>query len=179
MHKTAWIVGRDLLDTEHVIADIDAIRRYNPQRFEMEQLTAIVHEDASRHVCIGYKDLTQNECWVRGHIPESPAMPMPLMCEAAAQLVNYYIVKHELCMPPGCLLGLRRVRCRELVGPGERLFVVVKLLRVRIAQVVSQFQCFVQRKLVCDGILVGGILPRMTASQLPTDTTTYVEASGD
>ena len=28
-------------DVNHVVADIEEIRRYNPQRFEMEQLTAI------------------------------------------------------------------------------------------------------------------------------------------
>lgn len=32
------------LDFQHVIADAAEIRKYNPQRFEMEQLTAIIYE---------------------------------------------------------------------------------------------------------------------------------------
>ena len=38
-------------DLDHVVADIEEIRRYNPQRFEMEQLTAIVYDDVeTRHL---------------------------------------------------------------------------------------------------------------------------------
>ena len=44
-------------DLNHVVADIEEIRRYNPQRFEMEQLTAICYEDPARNICVGYKDL--------------------------------------------------------------------------------------------------------------------------
>ena len=34
-------------DVNQVVADIEEIRRYNPQRYEMEQLTAICFEDPS------------------------------------------------------------------------------------------------------------------------------------
>ena len=43
-----FIVDPDTLDFENVVADIEQIRKYNPQRFEMEQLTAIIFEDAVR-----------------------------------------------------------------------------------------------------------------------------------
>jgi 3-hydroxyacyl-[acyl-carrier-protein] dehydratase len=158
MPRHSWIVEPALLCIEHTVADLRAIRRYNPQRFEMEQLTAVVHEDTGRRVCAGYKDLSDRDFWVRGHIPKLPAMPMPLMCEAASQLVNYYILKHELCLPPGCLVGLRQVRCHRLVLPGDRLFIAVELLKVRLARVVSRFQCIVGQELVCEGILIGGVL---------------------
>ena len=46
------------IDLTKVVADIDTIRKYNPQRFDMEQITAIVHEDAEHNRCIGYKDIT-------------------------------------------------------------------------------------------------------------------------
>jgi 3-hydroxyacyl-[acyl-carrier-protein] dehydratase len=45
-------------DLDHVVADIEEIRRINPQRFEMEQLTAIVFDDMERGICVGYKDVT-------------------------------------------------------------------------------------------------------------------------
>ncbi len=51
-----FIVDPDTLDFSRVVADIDEIRKYNPQRFEMEQLTAIVHEDPENVICVGYKD---------------------------------------------------------------------------------------------------------------------------
>jgi hypothetical protein len=40
------------------LADIEEIRRYYPQRFEMEQLTAIVYENLQDKLCVGYKDVT-------------------------------------------------------------------------------------------------------------------------
>ena len=39
------IIDPDTIDFDRVVADIHEIRKYNPQRFEMEQLTAIVYED--------------------------------------------------------------------------------------------------------------------------------------
>ena len=62
-------------DVGKVIANAEEIRRVNPQRFEMEQLTAICYEDPARNICAGYKDVTSNEFWVRGHMPGMPLMP--------------------------------------------------------------------------------------------------------
>src|SRR5580658_8765811 len=80
------------LDLNRVVADHTAILRVNPQRFEMEQLTAIVHIDTQEHLIAGYKDVRDDEFWVRGHMPDYPLMPGVLMCEAAAQLCSYYVV---------------------------------------------------------------------------------------
>ena len=80
------------LDLSRVVADREAIRRVNPQRFEMEQLTAIVHLDPEQHLVVGYKDVRPDEFWVRGHMPNYPLLPGVIMCEAAAQLCSYYTV---------------------------------------------------------------------------------------
>ena len=79
------------VDLGRVLADHEAIRKVNPQRFEMEQLTAIVHADPAAHLIVGYKDVGTDEFWVRGHMPGYPLLPGVLMCEAAAQLCSYYI----------------------------------------------------------------------------------------
>ena len=39
MPRSSWIVSPEHWDTARVIADINTIRQYNPQRFEMEQST--------------------------------------------------------------------------------------------------------------------------------------------
>jgi 3-hydroxyacyl-[acyl-carrier-protein] dehydratase len=79
------------IDFNHVVADLAEIRRFNPQRFEMEQLTAIIFDDFDRKICAGYKDITENEFWVRGHMPGMPLMPGVLICEAAAQMCAFAI----------------------------------------------------------------------------------------
>ena len=70
-----YIIDPTEYDLGNVLADIHAIRRWTQQRFELEQLTAIVHEDAVRALCVGYKDVTHDEFWVRGHFPSMPVMP--------------------------------------------------------------------------------------------------------
>ena len=84
------------LDLGRVVADLDAIRRVNPQRFEMEQLTAIVHVDPAQHIVAGFKDVAADEFWARGHMPGYPLMPGVLLCELAAQLCSYYVITQNV-----------------------------------------------------------------------------------
>ena len=67
------LVDPATFDTSRVIADREAIRRGNPQRFEMEQLTAIIYLDPKEHLVIGYKDVEADEFWVRGPHARLPA----------------------------------------------------------------------------------------------------------
>ncbi|MBU4398557.1 MAG: beta-hydroxyacyl-ACP dehydratase, partial [Planctomycetes bacterium] len=83
MGRRDLIIDFSEYDLDHVVSDTEAIRRANMQRYEMEQLTAICFEDPERGICVGYKDLTENEFWVRGHMPGMPLMPGVIMCEAA------------------------------------------------------------------------------------------------
>ncbi len=156
MPKRALILDPSEYDLNHSIADIAEIRRYNRQRFEMEQLTAIVYEDSERSICAGYKDLGPNEFWVRGHMPGMPLMPGVIMCEAAAQLASYYVLKHKLMDAPMVGFGgLKDVRFRGIVQPGDRFVVLARLLKTRSTMLTCEFQCLVRQNLVCEGILMG------------------------
>ena len=53
-----------LFDENKPLFTIDDIRECNPQRFEMEQLTGILHVDHEAKGLVGYKDITPNEFWV-------------------------------------------------------------------------------------------------------------------
>jgi 3-hydroxyacyl-[acyl-carrier-protein] dehydratase len=161
------LAGKDLIldfseyDLNQVVADLDAIRRYNPQRYEMEQLTAIVFEDPERQICVGYKDHSHDEFWARGHMPGLPVLPGVLMCEAAAQMCSYYSQKHDLL---GAKMlgfgGMDEIRFRDPVFPGERLVIVSQVLKLRRgAMIVCRFQGFVRETLVCEGNIKGIPLP--------------------
>ena len=168
-----YIIHPSEYDLDTVIADIHEIRRWNRQRFEMEQLTAIVHEDQSRGLCVGYKDVTPDEFWVRGHFPGVPLMPGVLMCEAAAQLSSYYTQRHNLLDAEVIGFGgLEEVRFREPVRPGDRLVITVERVRVRPkAMIVCRFQGLVRESIVVDGVIKGVPLPIELLAQVDKATT--------
>ena len=58
MASKEFIVDLDSIDFDKPVADIHQIRKHNPQRFEMEQLTAIVYEDPEK-CCL---------CWVQRRV---------------------------------------------------------------------------------------------------------------
>lgn len=156
-----FIIHPSGYDLNAVVADLDEIRRYNQQRFEMEQLTAIVHEDLERGLCVGYKDTSTEDFWVRGHFPAVPLMPGVLMCEAAAQLSSYFSQKYRLLEAEMIGFGgLEEVRFREPVRPGDRLVIAVERVRVRPkAMIVCRFQGLVNENIVVDGVIKGVPLP--------------------
>jgi 3-hydroxyacyl-[acyl-carrier-protein] dehydratase len=166
-----FIVDPATLDFSRVIADIHEIRKYNPQRHQMEQLTAVVHEDPQRNVCVGFKDVTTKEFWVAGHMPGMPLMPGVVMLEAAAQLCSYFVGKYDLL---GAAMvgfgGLEEVRFRDPVIPGDRLILMCELLKARRGRMlVSRFQGLVRNGLVVEGILKGVPIPVDALAKLKAD----------
>ncbi|MFM7976678.1 MAG: 3-hydroxyacyl-ACP dehydratase FabZ family protein [Pirellula sp.] len=156
-----FIVDLDKIDLDRPTADSHQIRKLNPQRFEMEQLTAIVYEDPVNVVCAGYKDVSTDEFWVRGHMPGMPLMPGVVMLEAVAQVCCYCAHKYKLLGDSMVGFGgLDEVRFREPVVPGDRLIVMCKLLKLRKPHLlVCHFQGVVGRKLVVEGQLKGIPIP--------------------
>lgn len=144
------------LDLTRVVAGQEALRLAIPQRFEMEQLTAIVLLDGERQLIAGYKDVHADEFWVRGHLPDYPLLPGVLMCEAAAQLCSYYVKVMNLM--EGDFLGfggLENVRFRGLVRPGDRLVLVGKSLRYNRRQMTFNVQGFVGSTMVFHADVLG------------------------
>jgi 3-hydroxyacyl-[acyl-carrier-protein] dehydratase len=149
------------LDLGQVVADKEAIRQVNPQRFELEQLAAIVYLDPAQHLVAGYKDVRPDEFWVRGHLPGYPLLPGVLICEAAAQLCSYYITAHG--QRAGEFMGfggMDHLRFRSPVRPGDRLVLIAKGIRLDRRQPVFNVQGFVGSTMVFDGDIIGVPLTR-------------------
>ena len=161
MGKKELIVDPSCYDFNRPLAGIDEIRKYNKQRFEFEQLTAVVYENHNEVVCVGYKDLAEDEFWVRGHMPGFPLMPGVIMCEVAAQLASYYTLKCRIMDDSTTMgfAGLDKVRFRGMVRPGDRLVMQTKMITARKILVTAHFLGLVGDEIVCEGIIKGVPLP--------------------
>ena len=152
----APLVDPTAIDTSSVLADREAIRCCNPQRYEMEQLTAVVHLDLENKLVIGYKDVGPDEFWVRGHMPDYPLMPGVLMCEAAAQLSSYFCAQVRVHKQGFIAFGgMEDVRFRGQVRPGDRLVLVAKGIRLHRRHTVFECQGFVGGNMVFHGRIIG------------------------
>jgi 3-hydroxyacyl-[acyl-carrier-protein] dehydratase len=137
------------------VFDQDAICRVNPQRFEMQQLDGILWFDKRKAYVLGYKDVTDKEFWVRGHIPGRPLMPGVIQIEAAAQLLSFFVT--QVFEEKGFIGfgGIQRAKFRAPVEPGCRLYLLGHLTEVRPG-----------RRYVCDvqGVVAGTLTLEATIS---------------
>jgi 3-hydroxyacyl-[acyl-carrier-protein] dehydratase len=149
------------LDFDRPVAGIEAIRQWLPQRHAMEQLSGIVLDDVANHLCVGYRNITEDEFWVSGHMPGMPIMPGVIMCECAAQVLTYHIQKNDLSGAEVVGFGgLDGVKFRGVVKPGDRLVMAIQVTKHRRGRMVAaKFQGFVGDSLVCEGELAGVALP--------------------
>ena len=114
------------IDINDIEIDREGIRAVNPHRYEMEQLNGIIKFDPENKIIIGFKEVKDDEFWVRGHIPGRPLFPGVLMMEAAAQLCTYYykrVIEDDRFLGFG---GIDKVKFRGKVIPGDRFIIVAE-----------------------------------------------------
>jgi len=112
------------IDLSRMVCDQEEIRRFNPQRGDMEQLNGIVYAAPEQKQIIGYKDVRLDEFWVDGHIPGRPLLPGVLMIEAGAQLASFFNKRFYDWKGFIGFSGLDDVRFRTQVEPPCRLYIV-------------------------------------------------------
>lgn len=121
------------------VFDKNAICGVNPQRFEMQQLDGILWYDKAKGYILGYKDITDKEFWIRGHIPGRPLMPGVIQIEAAAQLLGFFVQRVYGENGFVGFGGIERAKFRATIEPGCRLYLLGHVTEARRG-----------RKYVCD-----------------------------
>jgi 3-hydroxyacyl-[acyl-carrier-protein] dehydratase len=149
------LVDLSQIDLSKVEDNIEGIRKYNRQRYEMEMLTAVVKFDKEGGYVVAYKDAAPEEFWIRGHIPGRPLMPGVLICECAAQACSYFYGRGSGQDRFLGFAGMEGVKFRGQVLPGDRLVMVAKMREMKSR--LSTFDCqgFVKGQMVFEGTITG------------------------
>ena len=137
------------------IFDEETIGKMNPQRFEMQQLDGILWYDKEKFLILGYKDVTEDEFWVRGHIPGRPLMPAVIMVEAAAQLSSFFVKQiYELEGFIG-FAGIDSTKFRSVVEPGQRLYLLAHITKFKRRKYTCSAQGVVDGTMVFETVVSG------------------------
>ncbi len=141
------------------IFDKEDICKVNPQRFEMQQLDGILWYDKDNYLILGYKEVTENEFWIRGHIPGRPLMPGVIMVEAGAQLSSFFL--KQVFQEKGFIgfAGIEGTKFRLTVEPGQRLYLLGHITkykrRKRSTLVTTDVQGVVEGAIAFEAIVTG------------------------
>lgn len=143
------------IDLTKVIFDKEAICQANPQRYEMQHLDGVIWYNKQKRQVLGYKDLTKNEFWVRGHLPDRPIMPGVIMVEAAAQLSSFFVKKVYGVEGFIGFAGIEATKFRATVEPGKRLYLLGHLTKIKRKKYTCAVQGLVDDKMVFETAVSG------------------------
>lgn len=151
----APLVPEELWNVPNAVVGKARIRELLPQRFEMEHLDGVSYIDVERGHSVGWKDVREDEFWVRGHIPGRPLLPGVIMLEALAQLTS---VACKTVYPDIGFVGFGGVdacKFRQSVVPGDRLVLVAHQVELRPRRAIYDTQGWVDGRLAVEARITG------------------------
>ena len=149
------LVPRDLWNAGTPVIDKDGIREILPQRFEMEHLDGVSLLAVDEGLVAGWKDVRDDEFWVRGHLPDRPLLPGVVMLEALAQLTSIACLKVYPEIGFVGFGGLDKCKFRRSIVPGQRIVLLGKMLEIRPRRARFAAQGWVDGKLAVEAEITG------------------------
>ncbi|MFM1841334.1 MAG: (3R)-hydroxymyristoyl-[acyl carrier protein] dehydratase [Cyanobacteriota bacterium] len=146
----------DSPQTQFTIQDI---RELLPHRYPFALVDRIIDFQAGKKA-VGLKNVTINEPFFPGHIPDRPIMPGVLIVEAMAQVGG--VVLTQLPGMRGkffAFAGIDGVRFRRPVVPGDQLIMTVELVSFKLQRIAKmRGEAKVDGQLVCGGEMMFSLI---------------------
>ena len=139
---------------------IAEIMRILPHRFPFLLIDRVVEVDGDRRI-VAIKNVSINEPFFAGHLPEVPVMPGVLVVEAMAQAGAVMGLLH--CRPETIqnslvyFVGIDEARFRRPIVPGDQLRIEVDVLRRKGRVWKMKAQVLVDGELAAEATLLSSI----------------------
>jgi 3-hydroxyacyl-[acyl-carrier-protein] dehydratase len=138
---------------------IQEIRDLLPHRYPFALVDRIIDFQAGKRA-VGLKNVTINEPFFPGHIPDRPIMPGVLIVESMAQVGG--VVLTQLPGMRGkffAFAGIDGVRFRRPVEPGDQLIMTVELVSFKLQRIAKmRGETKVDGQLVCGGEMMFSLI---------------------
>ena len=101
-----------------------------PQRYPFLMLDRVTEIKEGEHVC-GYKNISINEPFFRGHFPDSPVFPGALTAESMAQAACVLLRRSYPDLKATVFYVTNiKIRFFSTVKPGDRLGITVRAIKL-------------------------------------------------
>jgi len=155
------IVTEALTELEPVIKTtftVEEIRQLLPHRYPFALVDRII-DYVPGQKAVGLKNVTINEPFFPGHIPNRPLMPGVLIVESMAQVGG--VILTQLTGMKGkffAFAGIDKTRFRRPVVPGDQLIMTVELLSFKMNKIAKmQGEARVDGQLAAQGEMMFSI----------------------
>lgn len=143
--------------SNEISLDIKEIQEILPHRYPFLFVDSIESLEPLKKA-VGYKNVSINEYFFQGHFPQEPVLPGVIIIEALAQVGAISLLYDEKFKGKIAYFGgIKNVRFREKVIPGDRLRLEVEIVKMKGSIGIGKGTAKVGNKIVCEGELTFAI----------------------
>jgi len=139
------------------LEEIQSIIPHRPPFLFVDKI--IMSENMTK--AVGFKNLTINEEYFRGHFPDYPILPGVLIVESMAQTsCVLFLARSELRKKLPYFMAIKEVKFRKPVFPGDQLQLEVEVTRARVRGGKIQGRAYVRNELVAEAEFMFSLVDR-------------------
>ena len=157
----AFTLGDIRLGVRPMLLNSNQIQTIIPHRYPFLLVDAITELEPGKRI-VGIKNVTVNEHFFSGHFPGTPVMPGVLIIEAIAQVAAVLVLREIPDREKKLVYfsGIDKARFRRPVIPGDRLELVVEVLRLKPRLGKLRGEAFVNGTRVAEAEILSTIVDR-------------------